>query len=459
MNMRGTTVLGAFAIALAAYTVWDYKKAQDSLGTGVDEKKLFSLTPGDVEKIKVVHAGETIVIEKQNGDWQIREPLQDLAASTAVDALIYSLLIQKGRNFRTEDTAKTAPLAEYGLDKTAAVEEIKGKGKTESLSVSNKNAFDGSYYVSQGSEVFLGDRGLAQVLAKDVKSLRSRKPWPYGDMDVESVEISLPDLKEKYIAKVAGGKWTLDPAPKFSVDGDRIEQWVEKLLSATATEIAADNPTADEKRNFLLLKPGFTAHVKYKKQDGTPSEWTFTAGQDRAEDVFVYSTSRDTVYKFNRSGLKGLRVPREYFRDGRSAFKFPLEKAAEIEIRQDSFHHKFKKEGADWKIDGAGSDLVLNQEKLVELMQRISRIEAQEFFPAKEAKGFKNFEGITIRDAQGGELFKLTWGDEYKGKRSFNEAMTFRAIRTNLESDAMGIDAAKFKTLVDPGLVLKREKK
>lgn len=461
MKIGGTAVVGAFATALALYTAWEYRKAQDSIGSSPEEKKLFSLVKEQIDKIKISHPAAILELEKKDGEWQILQPVQDQAEETAVEALLYSLTIQHGKNFRTDDSSKTTNLAEFGLDKPGSVVEITGNGKTETLNVSNKNAFDGSYYISQGGEVLLGDRGLAQVVAKDVKHLRSRHVWCVGDADIESatVELNLDGAKDKYSIKKVDGVLTVDPKPKFAVDPEKVRKWVGNLQTVTAVELSVDQPNAEDKRNFLLVKPSFIAKFHFKRKDGSEGDWSFTVGQDKAEDVYAVASTRDTVYKYSRNGLKDVRVSREYFREGKAPFKFPIEQATQVDLRQGEMNYKFKKDGAEWKLEGDGKDLKFDADKLVKLMQSLSNIEAAEFFPMKDLKGVKDSERLAVRDGKGAVLFEMSWGDEYQARQPYNKPLSLRMVKTNLSSDGMGIDAFKFKSLVDPALVTKKESK
>lgn len=456
---RGTAILGVLVTALALYTAWEYKKAQDAIGNSPDEKKLFTFKSEDIDKIKITHPDQTLALEKVNGQWQLKEPVSDEAEDSAVEALLYSIVIQKGKPFRTEDEAKSGNLADFGLDKPGSVVEVSAKGKTETISVSAKNAFDGSFYVSQGSDLFLGDRGLAQVVTRDVKALRSRHIWREDEADIDrvEVEVSADKIKDKFTVKKNADTWEVDPKPEFAVDSERVKEWLGRLQMATAVEFVVDNPTPEMKKNYLLVKPSLSVHAHFKRKDGGEGEWTLTAGQDRAEDVFVMSSVRNAIYKFSRKGLKDVRVTREYFRDGRAPFKFPIEQASEIELRHAGSDHKFKKDGSDWKLEGDNKGLSFDPDQLVSLIHSITNIEAKEFVPAKDVKGFKDSEAITVRGSDGATLFQMSWGDEYKGKKSFNEEMPLASVKTNRTSEAMGVDALKFKGLFNSKLVVKKE--
>jgi hypothetical protein len=198
--------------------------------------------------------------------------------------------------------------------------------------------------------------------------------------------------------------------------------------------------------------------LSIKKEDGSAAEWVLTAGQDKDSDVYLYTNQRGTVYKTDSSSLASIRVTPEYFRDGRRPFHFPLEQAQEIRVRNGAFHHVFKKDGSEWKLaDGAAGD-ELDQEKLTTLLQTLGTLDAQEFLASGAGKGFRAEQTIEVVDSKGKTLFRLSWGDSYKAKLKFNRGQSFRYVKTNLEKDVMGLNAAKITSLVSPSLVRKKAK-
>ncbi|MGZ3724002.1 MAG: hypothetical protein ACXVA9_13760, partial [Bdellovibrionales bacterium] len=60
---------------------------------------------------------------------------------------------------------------------------------------------------------------------------------------------------------------------------------------------------------------------------------------------------------------------------------------------------------------------------------------------------------ILIRDSKGQTLLDLSWGDDFKAQQSWNKGMTFRFVKTNLEKEVLGVNAAKVASLVNAGFV------
>lgn len=272
-------------------------------------------------------------------------------------------------------------------------------------------------------------------------------------MDSVQVVINSDKLKTTYSVKHDGEHWRLEPPPKFSVDSTKLDLWVNNIQSLHGGEIASETLSDDDKRTDLLLKPSMVLTMDYTKGDGGKAVWVLTAGQERAEDIFLYTNQRPTVYKLPASGLDMIRVPTEYFRDGKRPFHFPMEQVRVVELSSGSLNYKFKKNDLVWKVDGGDAGVELDQDKLIHMMQGLTDLEAQEYAPMAKAKGFKPNQKLVLRDEHDQVVFQMEWGDDFKATASYNKGMTFRWVKTNLEAEAMGVAAVRVTGLIDKNMV------
>lgn len=453
---RGTAIVTALVVLLAGYTYWEYRNAEKHSGDSATERRLFYFVPEDVKDFKLTHGKDEMVIVRDGDQWKMKKPFDDLGDKSAVDAFLYSLMIQRGRTVDADDQTKTVDWGQFGLNPPGYEIAIHGKVQ-ESLQVSSKNAYDGSYYLNWNGKLMLGDRGLAQVVGRDPSSLRSKRLFREQDVVIKEaqVTVSTDSFKGSYKIVKKGNDWTVEPKPEFLLDENKLETWLAQVHALTGIDVAAEALTDEQKRNLLLLKPSFTVDMKLERKDGKESEFSLTAGQDRGEDVFVYTGQRPTIYKFTKGQLANLRVPEEFFRDGKQPFKFPIDQAHDIRIGG----HHIVKDGSTWKLQDAKPDEELSSVRLQEILEDLAKFEALTYPSAKMAKGFKDEQKIVFRDSQGKVLFDLSWGDEFKAQETWNKGMTFRFVRSNLEKETMGVNQALLKTLLMPGLIIQRAEK
>ena len=196
---------------------------------------------------------------------------------------------------------------------------------------------------------------------------------------------------------------------------------------------------------WTFTKPSVQATLHFKTPKGDKGVWNFAASSDVVDDAYVISSTRPTVYKIPAQNLVTFRSGVEIFRNGKKAFEFPIEQARQIEIYPEGKLQKFVKTGSDWKFEG-GSEV--QSDKLVAVVQNIHELEARDFLPQAKAKGFKPEQRLVVRDEKGGVLLDLTWGDTFPSTGRFNKGMTFRFVKTNLEKDAMSVEAGAINHLL-----------
>jgi hypothetical protein len=441
MKFLSTWVMAALVAVLAAYTFYEFKNSDDNVSSDKGEHRVFSLLRDDIEEISINARGVETVIQRQGDKWTLIKPIEDLAEASAVEGFVYSLLVQKGKDFRT-DTDKAPVWSEFGLDPAGSKVVVRGKGKTETLEISSKNAFDGSFYIRVKDQLWLGDRALAQLLEREPASFRSRKVYR-GPEQVNAVEVALDYLGEKqeYAVKRADDNalWKLEPDPGFAVDSAKVASWVQKIQALNGTEFMPEVPKG---KPSLVLKLG-------------GSQITFSS--DIADQVFVMADQRPAVYRVAASALDTLRVPKIYFRDGRAPFKFPVELVREIEIHSGEVNNQFVKKDANWEVKQPVAGVELDQEKLVSLIQSVQSLDAAEF--VDNGQGFPATPQLSFRDAAGKTLLTVAWGNAYKPKYSFNKGQSLIAVRVSGLKEVIGLPKDKLDHLVDSAIIRKTEKK
>lgn len=436
-RFRNTWLMTLFVAGIAAYTVYDYRKTASDPGLAENERLAYSITPDQATQIKISKPGETIFLSKNGEQWEITEPLKDIGDTPSIQGYLYTLLAQRVRTFRLDDDAKKAPdWKDAGLDEPAVTIEVSGGGKTESISMGTRNAFDGSFYIRQKDDLYLGDTTFAQILARTANSFRSRKLWR-GSKLPETAELSYQGGKFTLLRK--DGQWTIEPKPSFDIDPEKIQNWFRRIEEFAPNYIEKDDLTGDDMETYLLKKPSFVAKV---------GDLILIVGQDRAEDVFLYIEGRDTLYKTSVPLISDVRVKPFYFRDARKGFAFPLEQVRKIEVAVNKRNRSIVKNGSDWSLEGPDAkDFELDQVKLATFLQNLRSSSGKEFYAKGE--GFPSTPQIVMLGADGQPLFQLWWGAAIKGTNDVY-------AKTNLEKEVMSLSKEKIDELIPRELVRKK---
>ncbi|MGE4131223.1 MAG: DUF4340 domain-containing protein [Bdellovibrionales bacterium] len=448
-KFSSTYIMAGLVALLAAYTFYEYKHADKDEEASRGEVRLFDLVRDDIEQITLHGRGSEIVIKKAGDDWQMEKPVADRAESSAIEGFLYSLLTQKGKEFRSKDEAKDTNWKDYGLDPVPMYVEIQGKGKTEKVEVASKNAFDGSFYIRSKGELLLGDRGIAQLIEREPKSMRSRRLYRKSE-DPKKVEVQFHGeggSKSYSFLKGEDGKWAMEPKPDHPVDSDKIKNFVTTIKGFTATEIVSDTMSDEDRRNYLLLKP--LTVISF-------DDWNMTVGQSKAEDIFLYTNKNPFIYKTSAANLREIAVGPEFFRNGRAPFKLEMDLVREIDIQTKDLKASFVKKESSWTSKNELKDKVLDEEKLVELVRDVQNLDAKEFFKTSVQTGWPSVPQVSLKDKEGKIVFAVTWGGEFKPKQGPNKDVPMRYVRTSQGREIFGLQKDKVDHLIKSDILKKK---
>jgi len=440
-----TSVFMVVVLALGGYTYYEYKNAARDLDAKKGERTAFTLKREAIQSVELKSANQQIKMVKKEGHWEMTQPVTDRAESSAIDGFLFTLLNQRLTEFQAK--GEKINWAEFGLETPAVTLTLSDGKSTETLAVSTKNAFDGSYYVRQGDRIELGDKGLAQLIHREASSFRDRRLWREGFVEPMRVEASGKDHPFAFVKKQ--GSWVMEPDPGFALDQFKIRDWIEKVQELSAFEVVKETPEEAEKK--ILSKPVYQVSVYLPEEKSAP--WVLTFGAEAGDGVLMKVSNRPTVYRIQRSALGSIWVTRAHFRDGKVPFHFDLELAREIRVRGKSGSHTFKKSESEWKLVGGQEGQQLDSAKLVQTFERLKNLEATEFFEGSKAAQNLKFEPpqVQILDADGKSLLTLSLGSELK-----REGQTLRYVKINALTVAVAKES--LNQLVDDALVTTKAK-
>ncbi len=286
-------VLTVLVAALAGYTYYEYRQNLDQGSFADDERPPFTIKGDVIDYLAIERTEDPVELSKgEDGTWRMIKPVADEVDDASVLSALMTLTTQE-RALHAEGEEVAKDWTKYGLTPPAATF-VLGAGKSrESLGLSSKNAFDGSFYLRKGDELLVGDSGFAQISARSSQSFRSRRLYR-DDKPLQRIDVELE--KEKYAVLKKDGVGSLEPAPSFAVATDKLESWVERVRDLKASEIVKDDPSEEDRRLFLLLVP--SAKLKIN------NDFVLNVGQDRAQDVFLQTNRKSTVFKAVAQGLQ-----------------------------------------------------------------------------------------------------------------------------------------------------------
>ncbi len=297
-------LLGAIALGAAVY-YFDWKRGQKEVEKSAADttKPVFSLPAGsEIVSLVITRAhvaGEApIHLEKQNGVWQILQPLETEADQRLVGGIIETL-----SNSRIESNQPGTPdrLKAYGLDPPAISVEFKLQNGTQhTLKIGNKD-FTNTYVYGliDGKDAALVPSALRTQTDLSVDFLRDHNVLHFAESNVNSFSLKNPAGQVEAKKEQAGWTFAKPDAGQLADDSD-VTSLLNSVTGAKMTAVVAES--ADNLGKYGLTAPAITFTAT--EDSGKPV--TLLVGKKEGSDYYAKDASRPMIFKVNETLYKKL---------------------------------------------------------------------------------------------------------------------------------------------------------
>lgn len=312
MKARARTAVATLVLLAAAggallYAWYGVERKGEAEARGKEKaERIFAFEPAQVKEIQIEAKGGSTHLVRDAGGWRI-PALGEQADKNAVDPLVERLAGLK-RKAEVAAAPDAAALAGYGLaSPRIRVEAALEGGAKETLSVGDKNAFDGSLYVRAGQgPVFLVPGDVEWWLDKGTEDLRDRTLLRFDQDKVKALRVEADgkvawavERQPAQQGKPAG--WTLTAPRRAPAQAAKVSSalqalsWVRALHFADdagkrAAELGLDRP----RRAFVLLG------------DDGKEMGRIELGVEAHDSVYARSSASPRILEVDRGAFSGI---------------------------------------------------------------------------------------------------------------------------------------------------------
>jgi Domain of unknown function (DUF4340) len=298
-------LLAAVILGAAAY-YFDWKRGQKDAGNGSADttKPAFTLRTesDDFSSLTISYPADPksqpIHFEKQNGAWQITQPLQTSADDASLQGIVQQLA-----SARVAQTEPGTPdrLKVFGLETPDVVLDFQMKsGAKHSLRLGKKDFTGVSVYatVDNAKDVVLLPESLLVSADKPLQDLRDHSVLHFASADVNS--FGLKNASGELAAAKDHDTWKFTKPSSAPGDADAINSLLSAVSNARMTTVASETP--DNLANYGLANPAISVTVS----DAKGKTATLSVGKKEGDEYFARDASRPTVFRINQDLYKKL---------------------------------------------------------------------------------------------------------------------------------------------------------
>jgi Domain of unknown function (DUF4340) len=236
--------------------------------TELRDRKIAALEPESLRRLALAWSDASgpvsLVLEREEGDWQIREPIAARADQETVRTLLSNLQYLQASGFVDERTpAVDAALAETAFSVTPTADEASAPA-----TIRFAGLFDGSRLVEVGQgALFLVAPERLDDFARELAAYRDRQLVDLASTSLAKIEIELASGEPAITLTRGAESWS---GGERAIDSDAVASLAEQLASLRAEAIVADEMGEAELASLGLAPPAVRIRL-------------FAAGADAAD--------------------------------------------------------------------------------------------------------------------------------------------------------------------------------
>jgi hypothetical protein len=352
MKSRTTLVLILVALVFGGFVLLDYHKGTSTEQGKIQRKRVLDFQAQDVTQLKIELTNQVVVLEKSVDKWQIKQPLNVPASSSAINSILDELeFIERDRTL-TEKELKGVTLAGFGLEKPRLRVTLQLKKSPLELLIGNETPTKEALYVQvRGKKgVLVVPKSIYKRLNLTLNDLRDRivvdfLPATATRLEIKSADRVIELAKTIATITTVETRWTLTQPLTARADSRKVSELLADLNNLRVRDFVSEDPKdihsyqLDEPEREIVVWTG-------------QSNQTLLLGRSLTNDadrVFAKLKNADSIFTVNASMAKKFAVQANDLRDAR-VFAFSENDVRGIQLTRGSEAISLVRTDSTWEL-------------------------------------------------------------------------------------------------------------
>jgi hypothetical protein len=328
-GLRSTIALVVVLAGLAAYIYFVTLKTPEGDTAKKTDKVFTGLQADKIEELRITSAGgDATTAKKDNGAWQVLQPVTAKADESEVSGITSALASIDVVRVIDENPSN---LNEYGLSNPRIEVDFKAAGDKEyrKLFIGEKSPTGADLFAKRNDEkkVFLIPAFQETTFNKDTFALRDKSVLKFDREKVDGVEVAAAG-KSLVMAK-DGPEWKIKKPVETRADYGSVEGLVGRLQTIQMKSIAADQASPADLKKYGLEKPEATVNIAA----GSTRATLLVGGKATDTTVYARDASKPAVVTVESALMDDLKKSADDYRR-KDLFEFRAYNANRVELKR-----------------------------------------------------------------------------------------------------------------------------
>jgi hypothetical protein len=328
-GLRSTIALIIVLAGLGAYIYFVTWKTPEGDAAKKTDKVFAGVQADKIEELRITSAGgDATTLKKDNGTWQVMQPVTAKADETEVSGITSALASADVVRVIDENPSN---LNEYGLSNPRIEVDFKAAGDKDyrKLLIGEKSPTGADMFAKRNDEkrVFLIPAFQEATFNKDTFALRDKVVLKFDREKVDGVEVSATG-KSLAMAK-DGAEWRLKKPVETKADYGSVEGLIGRVQTIQMKSIVADEATPADLKKYGLEKPEATVNIS----TGSARATLLVGGKASDTTVYARDASKPAVVTVESALMDDLKKGADDYRR-KDLFEFRAYNATHVELKR-----------------------------------------------------------------------------------------------------------------------------
>ena len=328
-GLRSTIALIVVLAGLGAYIYFVTWKTPEGDAAKKTDKVFAGIQADKIEELRVTSAGgDATTLKKDNGVWQVMQPVTAKADETEVSGITSALASTDVVRVIDENPSS---LNEYGLSNPRIEVDFKAGGDKDyrKLLIGEKSPTGADMFAKRNDEkrVFLIPAFQEATFNKDTFALRDKVVLKFDREKVDGLEVSAAG-KSLALAK-DGADWKLKKPVETKADYGSVEGLIGRVQTIQMKSIVADQATPADLKKYGLEKPDATVNISA----GSARATLLVGGKASDTTVYARDASKPAVVTIESALMDDLKKSADDYRR-KDLFEFRAYNATHVELKR-----------------------------------------------------------------------------------------------------------------------------
>lgn len=385
MSYKRTLIfLIVFAALAGFFYAYEIRGGEKRKEAEQKAKLLLSFKPNDVTTLTLTKTEQHVVAKKENGKWNIAEPVTAPADQPKVDQMLKTLADLKYER----DLGAQTDIESFGLSKPEAEIEVAGpRGNLGKLLLGTSTPDGANFYVKRAADqqVYTASKSARGKIDLALFDMRDKTVFDFSPPDVKSLTVSHGASTVK-LEKKSEGEWQITSPEEHAADAAKITGLLDSIKFAKVKKFVEED--AADLAAYGLANPSARLELAFGDKTGTLSFGK--TGEPDSKNVYAARNDQRQVVELDADILAKLAGDVDVWRDKRLV-RFEIPQVSKLEVKSPEGRIVVERPSTnteEWKLTEPKSDLA-DGEKVGSLLSELQNAKALRFLKASDSKATK----------------------------------------------------------------------